>query len=245
LNDGTQTHYFGHLQAQTFCAPRDFGDPVSDTGLSAVLISEVRNLGFSGSPRNPYDLYYDYFLPFGWPTDGGGEYFLLSQDEINKWADATLGLSIDGTFYRKAISITRKSSADGYARSVGAYEASGATKLNPVVFPANNSGVKPPKPADVTWDGENFSYAKARLPHVAGSDMIEAGYTELAQQGAWSVAHGAQMAGYGEVLLRYTHNMSVSSLECVSEAKKAGEKARWKVCYANYTPWQTPNARVG
>uniref|UniRef100_A0A7C1F3T4 Uncharacterized protein n=1 Tax=Ammonifex degensii TaxID=42838 RepID=A0A7C1F3T4_9THEO len=57
----------------------------------------------------------------------------------------------------------------------------------------------------MTWDGKYFAYAKARLPHVAGNDQIEAGWTELTRpEGARSVAWGTGQPLLSFAALRQT-----------------------------------------
>ncbi|RPF49553.1 hypothetical protein EDD75_0370 [Thermodesulfitimonas autotrophica] len=230
LNDGIQTKYFGWLQVPTFDLPG-----VPNSGLSAAPISEVRSV-------DP-NLAENYFEAFHWPRDKG--YYLLSAEE-GSWGEKVLFLKPEFTKYILGIPLTRKEEADGYAQSVGAYKSKDGSKENPAVFPADNSGPRPRFPADVTWDGKYFAYAKARLPHIAGNDAIEAGWTELTRpEGAKSVAWGTgQMFGYGQVMVSYPHNVKLIVLEPVYLAKKPGEKDRYRVLWANDTPWEVPQARL-
>lgn len=233
LNDGIQTHYFGWLQTPTFDIPGE-----RNTGLSAAVISEVNSVDSN--------LAQNYFEAFHWPTNKG--YYLLSA-ESGSWGEKVLFLKPEFTKYIQGIPLTRNEYADGYTKSVGAYKASDGTKQNPAVFPTDNSGPRPSFPADVTWDGKYFAYAKARLPHVpgaVGNDSIEAGWTELTRpDGARSVAWSTdQMLGYGQVMVSYPHNVAVTGLTLEQAAKKAGDKEVWSVNWINQTPWEVPKAQL-
>jgi len=227
LNDEIQTKYFGWLQTHTF----DLKDQ-PNTGLTAAMISEVKSVDSN--------LANNYFEAFHWPRKDG--YYLLSADE-GSWGDDVPFLDPEFTKYIMGIPQTQTERADSYVLKVGGRKTSDGTKNNPAVFPASNSGPRPAFPADVTWDGTYFAYAKARLPHVAGNDYLEAGWTELTRpQGAKSVAWGTgQNFGYSQVMVSYPHNIFVTALELVELGEN---KDKWIVAYGNQTPWEVPKAKL-